>query len=158
MILSEQELQTWLTLIRTTGWLNQTLARVMRDHNDHRMTEYDVLVHLLHAPDPAHGLRMNDLTERVIISKSGMTRVVDRLVEQEYVERRTYEDNRREVYAVLTDRGRDLAQHLMEEHQARLQTLVMQHIHADEHAVLQRVFRRIAAANEIYLFRDETEI
>jgi DNA-binding MarR family transcriptional regulator len=150
-MLSSDEKRTWLLMIRTMNRINRQLAADMRHENDHRINEYDVLVNLLYASQPDKGLRMQDLADRVIISNSGMTRLVDRLVKKGYVARRTGDENRREVYVTLTDSGRTLAQSLTEAHQARVQSYVMQHITPDERHTLQAVFRRIAEANEVFL-------
>jgi DNA-binding MarR family transcriptional regulator len=65
---------------------------------------YDVLIHLEEAPD---GLRMNELAERILYSKSGFTRVVDRMEEAGLVRRVRPENDRRSILVVLTDRGTD---------------------------------------------------
>ena len=65
---------------------------------------YDVLVHLEETPE---GLRMNELAERILYSKSGFTRVVDRLEEAGLVRRVRPENDRRSILVVLTDEGRN---------------------------------------------------
>ena len=65
---------------------------------------YDALVHLEETPD---GLRMNELAERILYSKSGFTRVVDRMEEAGLVRRVRPENDRRSILVVLTDEGRD---------------------------------------------------
>lgn len=64
---------------------------------------YDVLVTLEYEDD--HRLRMNMLAEKMMFSKSGLTRVIDKLEEWGYVERRICDDDNRGYYAVLTKRG-----------------------------------------------------
>src|SRR3954467_12885792 len=64
---------------------------------------YDVLVQLEETPD---GLRMNELAERILYSKSGFTRVVDRMEEAGLVRRVRPENDRRSILVVLTDQGR----------------------------------------------------
>jgi len=64
---------------------------------------YDVLVALSEASD--RRLRMQDLADRVLFSRSGLTRLVDRMVAAGYVERIRCEDDRRGTYAVLTPVG-----------------------------------------------------
>ena len=63
---------------------------------------YDALVHLEESPE---GLRMNELAERILYSKSGLTRVVDRLEEAGLVRRVRPENDRRSILVVLTDQG-----------------------------------------------------
>src|SRR4249919_3415583 len=64
---------------------------------------YDALVHLEETPD---GLRMNELAERILYSKSGFTRVVDRMEEAGLVRRVRPENDRRSILVLLTDAGR----------------------------------------------------
>ena len=52
------------------------------------------------------GLRMNELAERILYSKSGLTRVVDRLEDAGLVRRVRPENDRRSILVVLTDQGR----------------------------------------------------
>ena len=63
---------------------------------------YDVLVQLEEAPD---GLPMNELAERILYSKSGFTRVVDRMEEAGLVRRVRPEHDRRSILVLLTDEG-----------------------------------------------------
>jgi DNA-binding MarR family transcriptional regulator len=51
---------------------------------------------------------MNDLSERILHSKSGLTRIVDRMIEEGLVRRERPEHDRRVVLVFLTDKGRDL--------------------------------------------------
>jgi DNA-binding MarR family transcriptional regulator len=65
---------------------------------------YDVLLRLARAPGNA--LRMTELAERVMLSPSGLTRLVDQLVDEGLVRRERVKDDARVVLATLTDRGR----------------------------------------------------
>src|SRR3954451_5819250 len=63
---------------------------------------YDALVHLEETPD---GLRMNELAERILYSKSGFTRFVDRMEEPGPARRVQKENDRRSIFVVATDKG-----------------------------------------------------
>ena len=67
------------------------------------MRWYDVLVQLEDAPD---GLRMNELAERILYSKSGFTRVVDKMEAAGLVRRVRPENDRRSIFIVQTPEGR----------------------------------------------------
>lgn len=69
-------------------------------------SDYDVLVTL--AEGPTEGMRPGELAERVLLTKSGITRLVDRLVERELIERRACLSDRRGQLVALTARGRHL--------------------------------------------------
>ena len=64
---------------------------------------YDVLLQLAEAPD--HRLRMAELAERVLLSRSGLTRLVDRLAAEGLVTREPFPGDARGLYTVLTDAG-----------------------------------------------------
>jgi DNA-binding MarR family transcriptional regulator len=64
---------------------------------------YDVLLQLAEAPE--HRLRMAELADRVLLSRSGLTRLVDRLAAEGLVTRAPYPGDGRGLYTVLTDSG-----------------------------------------------------
>ena len=68
------------------------------------LADYEILVNL--SAEAAGELRMTELAARTLVSRSGLTRRLDRLVESGLVERRNCPTDRRGVYAVLTDAGR----------------------------------------------------
>ena len=67
------------------------------------LASYDVLVQLVEAPD--RRLRMTELAQRVLISRSGLTRLVDRLEREGLVRREACDDDARGLFAVLTEAG-----------------------------------------------------
>jgi DNA-binding MarR family transcriptional regulator len=84
---------------------------------------YDVLVQL---EETADGLRMNELAEHILYSKSGFTRVVDRMEEAGLVRRVYPETDRRSIFVVATDKGLEAMErarrqhrHWIEEHFSR---------------------------------------
>ena len=68
------------------------------------------------ARSPEGLLRMSDLAAQTTLTSSGITRVVDRLVERGLVTRRACATDRRTTYAVITDTGRDLLERLLPGH------------------------------------------
>jgi DNA-binding MarR family transcriptional regulator len=74
---------------------------------DHGLTinDYEVLLRLARAPD--RRLRRVDLAEQVLLTPSGITRLLDGLERGGYVDRAACDTDRRVVYAVLTDEGLD---------------------------------------------------
>jgi DNA-binding MarR family transcriptional regulator len=69
---------------------------------------YDVLVHLEDTPD---GLRMNELAQRCLYSKSGLTRVIDRMAQAGLVRRYRPENDRRSIFVLQTSEGRQAMEH-----------------------------------------------
>ncbi len=70
------------------------------------LVELDLLAELAHAPDQK--LRMSEISERLTISTTSVTRVVDGLEARGYAERALSDEDRRVVYASLTEQGTDL--------------------------------------------------
>ena len=102
---SPERLRTWRLYFESALALMSVLDDELERDAGIPMRWYDVLVHLEDEPD---GLRMNELAERILYSKSGFTRVVDRLEEEGLVRRVRPENDRRSVLVVLTDAGRKM--------------------------------------------------
>ncbi|HEX9374991.1 MAG TPA: MarR family transcriptional regulator [Actinomycetota bacterium] len=102
--LTEREMAAWQAFLHAHERVTRTLDAELR--NEHRLglSEYDVLVRLARAP--GRSLRMTDLARRVLMSPSGLTRVVDRLADDGLVERLRDSEDARVVLAKLTDSGR----------------------------------------------------
>lgn len=103
--LTETELRAWQALLHAHHDVTDRLDADLREQHGLTFSEYDVLLRLARAPD--RSLRMSDLAERVLLSPSGLTRLVDRLVEDGLVTRDTSQEDARVTLARLTGRGRD---------------------------------------------------
>jgi DNA-binding MarR family transcriptional regulator len=79
-------------------------AELERDHGI-QLTAYEVLMYLGDAP--GQKLRMGELADRLLLSRSGITRLVDRLERDKLVARRRCDNDGRGYDAVLTPAGRD---------------------------------------------------
>jgi DNA-binding MarR family transcriptional regulator len=86
---------------------------------------YDVLVHLEESPQ---GIPMNELAERILYSKSGFTRVVDRMEDAELVRRIRPENDRRTILIHLTDKGTATLQSARRHHRDGIQRHFSQHL------------------------------
>jgi DNA-binding MarR family transcriptional regulator len=104
--LSEAEMRAWQALLHAHHEVVRTLDQELREEHDLSLAAYDVLLRL--AREPAEGLRMTDLAERVMLSPSGLTRLVDRLGAKRLVERRPDPDDGRVAMVSLTGEGRRL--------------------------------------------------
>jgi DNA-binding MarR family transcriptional regulator len=102
--LSDAEMNAWQALLHAHHLVIGSLDRELREEHDLSLAAYDVLLRLARAPDRA--LRMTELAERVMLSPSGLTRLVDRLVAKGMVQRRADPQDGRVAFASLTDRGR----------------------------------------------------
>lgn len=104
--LSERELAAWRGLLNAHSHLVATLDDELERAHGIPLGSYEVLLHL--ADTPEGSLRMGDLAERLLLSRSGLTRLIDRLVARGLVERHSCPSDRRGTYARLTPAGREL--------------------------------------------------
>ncbi len=101
--LDEQELEVWQAFLRASIRLMERLDAELAGHGI-SLADYEILVHL--ASEPSGELRMTELAARTLVSRSGLTRRLDRLVDSGLVARRSCPTDRRGVFAVLTETGR----------------------------------------------------
>jgi DNA-binding MarR family transcriptional regulator len=100
--LTRQRLRTWQLYLETSLALMDVLEADFDSEIGLAARYYDVLVKLEDAPD---GLRMNELAEKILYSKSGLTRVVDNMEKAGLIRRHRPEDDRRSIFVLLTPKG-----------------------------------------------------
>src|SRR5436853_1608748 len=99
--LSERELGAWRGLLRAHSTLVKALDAELVSEHGLALTSYEVLLYLADAPDGK--MRMHDLASSVLLSRSGLTRLVDRLERDELITRKACDSDARGAYAVLTE-------------------------------------------------------
>jgi MarR family transcriptional regulator, 2-MHQ and catechol-resistance regulon repressor len=90
--------------------------------------EFEVCIRLARSPEGM--LRMSDLAAQTTLTSSGITRVVDRLVECGLVTRQSCATDRRTTYAVLTETGRDRVAEVLPDHLALIDDWLVQPLRA----------------------------
>jgi DNA-binding MarR family transcriptional regulator len=98
-------LAVWRTFLRTHASITRKLERDLIAECGMPLSWYDVLLQLSEASQ--HRLRMAELADRVLLSRSGLTRLIDRLSAEGLVTREPYPGDARGMYTVLTPAGRD---------------------------------------------------
>jgi DNA-binding MarR family transcriptional regulator len=143
--LTAGELRAWRGLLRAHACLARRLDAELDQAHGLPMTSYEVLHHL----DEALGgrMRMRDLAEQAQLSRSGLTRLVDRLEREELLVRCSCEHDARGSYACLTERGRGR----LEDARVTQLTVVREHFFSRfselELSVLADMCERIAPCN-----------
>jgi DNA-binding MarR family transcriptional regulator len=99
----DPRLAPWRAFLLAHARVSRRLDEELRQEHDLSIAEYDTLLTLALAP--GRRMRMGSLAERVILSKSGVTRLIDRLVNDGLVERSACLADARGAEAVLTERG-----------------------------------------------------
>lgn len=103
MWLDPAEQATWRRLLTVESRLRDRLDRELESSHGISLGDYDVLVHLSEAPQRC--LRMSELADRLLLSRSGLTRRLDGLVREGWVARKACPEDRRGSLAELTDAG-----------------------------------------------------
>jgi DNA-binding MarR family transcriptional regulator len=104
--LSRSEQLVWRQLLSVECRLRERLDHDLRAGPGLTLGEYEVLVHLSETNGAA--LRMSELADRLLLSRSGLTRRVDGLVRAGLVSRRPCDDDGRGALAALTPAGREV--------------------------------------------------
>jgi DNA-binding MarR family transcriptional regulator len=103
MSLSSAELATWRAFLRAHATVTRRLEAELVAEHELPLPSYDVLVQLSEAPE--RRLRMTELADRVLLSRSGLTRLADRLERDGLISRQACPSDARGTLAVLTDAG-----------------------------------------------------
>jgi DNA-binding MarR family transcriptional regulator len=101
--LTEPQMLAWRRFLRAHALVTRALESDLLAEQRLPLASYDVLVQLVEAPQ--HRLRMSELAERVLLSRSGLTRLVDRLEREGLVRREACDSDARGLFTVLTDAG-----------------------------------------------------
>jgi len=101
--LSDAEQQMWRTFLSANVQLLERLDHELQQRSHISLTDYEILSELAAAPDQR--LRMSELADRVLVSRSRLTYRVDRLANVNYVTREECEADRRGLFAILTETG-----------------------------------------------------
>lgn len=105
-LLDDEELAAWRGMLRAHAELTKELdAELAREH-DLPLSSYEVLLYLADAP--AGRMRMAELADSVLLSRSGLTRLVDRLEREGLLKRERCESDARGYFAEITPKGRRL--------------------------------------------------
>ncbi len=139
----DQKVAAWRAFLHAHLVLTDVLERELAAATGLPLTWYDVLVNL-HAAGGR--LRMQELANRVVLSKSGLTRLVDRMVTAGLVCREPAAGDRRGLLAVMTEEGDRALHEAAPVHLRGLAETFGRHVTDEEAAVVLAVFERLRAA------------
>ena len=149
-VTSERDEPKWLTAKEQEAWrlymdgnnrLMSALSRSLNDRHDLSLAEYRILVMLSEAPDGA--LRMSDLADGVLSSRSRLTHQIRRMEQEKMVVRSSCPDDGRGVLATITDEGRRRLAEAAPTHVDDVRNYLIDLLSADELDMLARVFARV---------------
>ncbi len=136
----------WERTLRTVSRLLRVFDREMQQDVDVPLTWYDVLVQLYSAPDMK--LRMQTLSDALVLTRSGATRLVDRIEKAGLVRREPAAEDRRGYYAILTESGQRLMERAQKSHRAGIEKHFGKHVSPDEQQTLFVIMSKLLAGNQ----------
>jgi DNA-binding MarR family transcriptional regulator len=136
----------WRSFLQTYATLLPILAQELQAEHKLPLTWYDVLAQLNSAPDGV--LRMQDLAKAILLSQSGLTRLLDRIAAAGLVERLPCPDDRRGTYAVITEQGKEVLAQALPSHIRSIETHFLSHLDAADIQALHTAFAKILAAEK----------
>ena len=139
---SPEQLRAWRLYFESALALLDVLDAELERDVGIPLRWYDALVHLEESPD---GLRMNELAERILYSKSGFTRVVDRVEAAGLVRRVRPENDRRSILVVLTDQGRAVIDQARRHHRHAIEQHFSHHLTDADIKALTRALDKVSA-------------
>ncbi len=128
--LGERELGAWRGFLRVHAALVRELDAQLVAAHGLPLSSYEVLLVLEDAPEGR--LRMSEIADLVLLSRSGVTRLVDRLEADGLIERVSCPTDRRGLHAVLTERGRRRLREVRPAHLADVRARFVSKFTADE--------------------------
>jgi len=143
-VVAEQDLGAWIRFLRAHSALTRELSGRLEAKHGLTLSDYDVLVQLYNAPDQR--LRRVDLARMVILTASGITRLLDGLERAGWVTKARCESDARVTYAVLTDAGVEKFEAASETHLADIEELFGSRFSAAERATLADLLGRLPLA------------
>jgi DNA-binding MarR family transcriptional regulator len=136
-------MRAWRNLLRAHAAVTRVLEAELEETHGLPLASYDVLVQL--AESPGGALRMSELADAVLLSRSGLTRLVDRLEAAGYVTRCAAEDDGRGAYAELTASGLEMVTTARRTHLDGVRRHFLSHLSDEEQAALGDVWARLQA-------------
>lgn len=142
--LSERELGAWRGMLEVHARVTRELDAQMQAEHGISVSAYEVLMFLADAP--GRRLRMSEIARRVLLSRSGCTRLVDRLVELGYVTRAAVEGDGRGLCAELTEAGAKKLAVARRSHRAGVRACFLDRLGAEDQQALAAAWARLLAA------------
>lgn len=142
--IDETRLAAWRAFLNAHAAVIDRIEREMAAANVLPLGSYDVLVPLSEAP--GHRLRLHELASRVVLNRSTLTRVVDRLEAAGLLCRERVATDRRGAYAVLTEQGRQALREAWPVYERGIRTHFACYLDDDEVRTLTAALSRVDAA------------
>lgn len=144
--LGDARWRAWRGLLEVVSFVTERIDEDLRDQVGVDIQTYDALLHTKEAGDT--GIRMTDLADRVLLSKAGLTALVDRLEDRGLMARQPGREDRRVTRIVLTPAGWELFREAARVHNATVERWF--HDHVDE-TTAQPIAQTLTRIHETHL-------
>jgi DNA-binding MarR family transcriptional regulator len=139
--LTDDQLAAWSGFLTSHAQIVRALDTELEREHGLPLTSYDVLIQLSLAPD--RRLRMFELADAIVLSRSGLSRLVDRLERAGLVERERGEVDPRQMYARLTDCGLDVLAEATPTHIAGIKERFLERLSDEQTKQLAAIWRAL---------------
>lgn len=139
--LAPDELRAWRGLLRTYAQLTKALDAELEAAHGLPLTTYEVLMHI--ADSDGGRMRMHDIATSILLSRSGLTRLVDRLERDGLLCRESCPSDARGSYACLTAKGRETLDAARATHLAGVRAMFLAHFSVEEQRQLGTLWDRV---------------
>jgi DNA-binding MarR family transcriptional regulator len=145
-----REKRAWVSFFIAHGLLTRLIDERLRQAGMVSMDVYDVLITL--EESPGMRLRMSELADRVLLTRSGITRMIDRLESAGLIERQASSQDRRAMHAVLTEKGLGERERAWPVYEQAIQELFASKLEPSDTETFLKVFSKIIGDRPYALF------
>ena len=142
-VISEEELRAWRSLLNAHSAAIRRINRLLQEQDGLALESYDVLLELYNAPH--RRLRLNELGERVVLTRSGISRLVSRLEDEGLVRRTSVEGDGRGVHAELTTAGSRAFKRTWPLYAAGIRDVFASHLTGQEATLVADILERVSS-------------
>jgi DNA-binding MarR family transcriptional regulator len=128
-------------MLRVHASLSRALDSELMEAHRLPLSSYEVLLFLADSPDGE--MRMSELADGVLLSRSGLTRLVDRMERDGLLRRRRCEEDQRGWFAAITPKGRKLFAEARRTHLDGVRRRFLDHLSAGEQRALAAVWEKV---------------
>jgi DNA-binding MarR family transcriptional regulator len=139
--LTDDQLAAWSGFLMGHAQIVRVLDAELEREHGLSLSSYDVLIQLSLVPD--RRLRMFELADAIVLSRSGLTRLVDRLERAGLVERERGEADPRQMYARLTERGLEVLADATPTHIAGIKERFLERLSDEQTKQLAAIWRAV---------------
>ncbi len=132
----------WATFFKTFNRLHNQMVEELKQQGFPSLEVYDVLWTLEQAEN--HTLRLNELGQKVYLAKFNISRIIDRLVDQNLVQKQTCPQDKRGVYATLTSDGLKLRKSIWSIYKNLINDYFSSKLSSVDHSQLKKILSKLS--------------